>query len=859
MAESAAEGLSFRVLPNGLTVAVQEDDRFPLASVRLYVHNGSAFETPEEAGISHLLEHMVFRSTAKRASGQIAKTVESAGGEINAATSFDNTVYYVNMPAESVSLGLDIIHDMIFGAKFLPEELEQEKKVVLSELDRGKDNPGHVLFEDLQAEAWPDKPYGRPIIGFRDTVSKVTSEDLHAFVKRRYQPQEMLLVVCGDVKTDVIMKEAETLFGNLANDRAIQPVIPYVPSSVSGGPRVSVAYGEWSKVYLHVAFEIPGIGDAREAPLELLAQLLGGDETSRLYRTFKYEKRLVDDISAGAVTLERSGLFLIDAELDPKNIDAFWAALMAELANLKADSFTKEEIDRAKLNLEDSLYRAKETISGVASKLGYFMFYGYGPKGEENYLTELSAAGKDQLQDAISRYLKVDALRGAVLLPKADEGKITGKTLVQAATSIWPAVKSGAAGKESAASQDKKADVVDLGQGRKLVLLPDKTLPYISASLVFNGGDALLKKNQQGLAALAADAMLTGVKGKNANAIEDFLADRAASLSASSGRDSFTVGAKFPSRFAKDIFGLMREALFEPTFDKTEFGRVLESQLAAIKAQQDQPMALAFRRLFPFVYAGGYYSYMRLGEPDVIKGFTPEDAKAFWQAQRNMPWVMAVCGDFDRDMVVNVAKELAASMQAKESFTFASGDWSQKREEILKLAERNQTHILMVFPIEGEVSQDAAGLELLNSILAGQGGLLFRDLRDKQGLGYSVTSFLWQTVNTGLMAFYIGTEPAKAEQALEGFRKTAAMLHDQSLSEEDVARGKKLLMGDYYRERQSLNARSGEAAQDLAAGFPLNHKLSVIEKSKNLGPEDLRKLAQKYLNPDKAYILKIEP
>ena len=188
-------------LPNGLTVMTIEDDRFPLVAVRLFVHAGSGYETAKQAGVSHLLEHMVFKSTVKRPAGQVASDIEGAGGELNAATSFDSTVYRVDLPAERWRLGLDVVKDMIFGAKFDPAELDGEKQVVsLSELSRGKDNPDNRLFQLTQAMAWPGQAYGWPIIGFPETVGQFTATDLRNYVAEHYQPQSMLLVVVGKVR-----------------------------------------------------------------------------------------------------------------------------------------------------------------------------------------------------------------------------------------------------------------------------------------------------------------------------------------------------------------------------------------------------------------------------------------------------------------------------------------------------------------------------------------------------------------------------------------------------------------------------------------------------------------------------------
>lgn len=858
-ASGGAAGAAPRVfvLQNGMTVAVLEDDRFPLASVRLYVHAGSAYETPEQAGLSHLLEHMVFKSTGKRAAGQAAKDIESAGGAVNAATSFDYTMYYADMPADKWLVGLEVIQDMIFGARFDQKELDSERQVVLSEIDRGRDDPDNVMFQDLQALVWPGTGYERPIIGFRNTVSGFGGQDLKNYIARWYQPQSMLLVVAGKVDAAEVLQQAEALFGGMKNDRTIVP--PMALARTPGGkPEIKVEFGEWNKVYLSVAFPTAGMRAPEEAALEIFAQLLGGDETSRLYRTFKYEKRLVDQISASSMTLERGGVLYIGATLDAANLGTFWKELLADLASLRADDFTDQEIGRAKLNLEDSLFRAKETIPGLASKFGSFLFYGYGVEGEANYLRAASQVDRAELAGVIGQVLRPGDLRAVALAPKDAQGKVDAGSLEKTVAAVWP-LPVGAARAQNAAGRGSGPEIVDLGGGRRLVLLPDKALPYAAVSMVFAGGDTLLAPGDQGLAQLASAALTMGTAGKGAVEIQDFLSDRAASISASSGRDTFSLEARYPARFAAEVLGLFSEVLRQPAFAAAEVDRARQSQLAGIKRQEDEPMGLAFRKLFPFLYASGGYSYTRLGEPERVAAFTPDDAKRFISRQVRMPWVLSVCGDFDREQMVALGKSLAEYCGPAEPYAFETPPWGAKREEKLTLAERNQTHLLWVFPVCGTGGADTPGLELLNSVLAGQGGLLFRDLRDKESLGYSVTSFLWQSVNTGFLALYIGTEPAKAQQALEGFARVTAGIRTDELPEAELSRGRNLLWGDYQRERQRLGARSSEAAQELVHGFGTDHKREIIEKAVTLGGKDLKALAGKYLDPDKAYLLRIEP
>ena len=402
-------------------------------------------------------------------------------------------------------------------------------------------------------------------------------------------------------------------------------------------------------------------------------------------------------------------------------------------------------------------------------------------------------------------------------------------------------------------------ETVSLGQGRTLVLLPDTTLPYVSISMVYNGGDALLAKDRQGLAELASSSLTSGTAKRSANAVEDFLADRSASISAASGRDSFSVGARFPSRFQADLYGLFAEVLTTPAFAPAEIARDVKDQLAAIKAKEDEPMGLAFRRIFPFLFGDSPYGYMRLGQVASVAKFTPKDVAGFWKGQQAMPWVMAVCGDFDAAAVRRLAETLAKAGGPAKPFAFPVPAWGQTRDGAATLTERNQEHLFMIFPVPGSDCPETPALTLLNETLAGQSGLLFTRLRDGENLGYSVTSFLWQSPQAGFLAFYIGTSPDKADAALAGFKEVAEQLRITPLPDELMLRAKNVMAGDYYRDRQSLKARSSEAAAALARGWPLDHERQQVEAAQQVSAETLKELAGKYLLPEKAYIYRVKP
>ena len=368
-------------LKNGLTVYIIRDSRFPLVCTRLYVGTGSANETAEQAGISHVLEHMVFKGTEKRPKGQVARDVESLGGYLNAATSFDKTWYITDMPARHWKTGMDVVKDMAFHPSLDPAELEAEKDVIVSELKGGDDTPTRRLFEDLQVAGLAHTVYGRPIIGFEKTIRAVTADDLRAYIRTWYQPQNMMLLVAGDIDPKAVLAHAEELFGDLKNDTILPEPAPVQLEGAAGGPRVEVTYGPWNKVYLGIALPAPALGDQRSIDLDVLAYALGGDGTSQFYRKYRYEKQLVDSISVGNMSLNRAGLFYMVAQLDADKVEPFWQEFTRDLAALDAGKITPDVIERARFNYEDGMDRASETLDGLTSWKATVQFELGGPQG----------------------------------------------------------------------------------------------------------------------------------------------------------------------------------------------------------------------------------------------------------------------------------------------------------------------------------------------------------------------------------------------------------------------------------------------------------------------------------------------
>lgn len=841
-------------LKNGLTVHIIRDSRFPLVCTRLFVGTGSANETAEQAGISHVLEHMVFKGTEKRPKGQVARDVESLGGYLNAATSFDKTWFITDMPAKHWKTGMDVVKDMAFHPSLDPAELEAEKNVIVSELKGGDDTPTRRLFEDLQVAGLAHTVYGRPIIGFEKTIRAVTADDLRAYIRTWYQPQNMMLLVAGDIDPKAVLAHAEELFGDLKNDTILPEPAPVQLEGAAGGPRVEVTYGPWNKVYLGIALPAPALGDQRSIDLDVLAYALGGDGTSQFYRKYRYEKQLVDSISVGNMSLNRAGLFYMVAQLDADKVEPFWQEFTRDLAALDAGKITPDVIERARFNYEDGMDRASETLDGLTSWKATVQFELGGPQGEANVRHALAAVDSARLRQAQDLWLRPDQVRVRVLAP--EKAKLPDLDAILQHN--WPAPAVERQKAAAAAEKVGKREIVDLGQGRTVILQPDRTIPYVSLEILRPGGNALLKPADQGLAQLTAATLTDGCGTRDLDAMERFVAERAASLSASAGVQSFTVSLTGPARFNADYFALLGDLLHKPTFAEKDVRRQADTLKAALVRRQDNPMSFMGSKVNGFLFPGGQpYGFDGLGTTENQDRFGPGDVQAFWKQQNAQPWILSVAGDFDREKVLAFARSLP--VPTAPAVDVPQPTWGADKRLPLSLPGRQQAHLLLAFHAVPLDHPDAPALMLLESVLSGQSGLLFNKLRDEQGLGYTVTAFYRSLPEAGFMAFYIGTTPRNLDVARQGFSGIIKDIKTDLLPAELLAKGLNRMEGSYYRGRQSLGARADEAASERLLGQPQDFQKRLLEKAAKVTPEQLREVARKYLLVDKMYEVTLLP
>ncbi len=316
-------------LENGMRVVIREDHFAPVAALQVWVKAGGADEEDIEAGVAHVHEHMLFKGTSNRGVGEVAAEIEGSGGRINAWTSWNETVYHIVVASRFADTGLDVLGDAVRNSSFDPDELDKELDVVLEEWKRGEDSPSRKIFHGLFGTAYTEHPYKRPVIGTKDSIEGLSRERILSFYERFYAPNNMTVVIVGDVDTRAMKKEVDKVFGDYRRREIARPERPVEPPQ--DGLRLASLRMQVQESHLALGFHVPG-ADHPDAPLlDLLAFIIGGGESSRLYTRLVADEQLVTGIGAFAYTPPDPGMFVVTASLESAEMRRAYDAVLEEL------------------------------------------------------------------------------------------------------------------------------------------------------------------------------------------------------------------------------------------------------------------------------------------------------------------------------------------------------------------------------------------------------------------------------------------------------------------------------------------------------------------------------------------------
>ncbi len=853
-----------RVLPNGMVVIVKENHAAPVVSIQALVRAGSTAERDDEAGMAHLHEHMLFKGTKTRPVGSIARAIEAAGGDINAYTSWDQTVYFVDMASRFVDLGVEILADILENATFDPAELEKEKEVVLEEIRRSQDIPESRLSEAFFSRAYQVHSYRNPVIGRAETVQAVTRERILDFYKRWYVPSHVVWVVAGDVETERLLPALEARLTKIATRPAPERVRAQEPPQQE--PRAVVLRADVKQAYVRVGFHIPAITHPDVPALDLLAQILGQGKSSRLYQALRMQKRVVNSVTAYSMTPLDPGMLQVSATLDPASLEEGLKGILTELFRMAAEPVTEDELRRAKAQIESDFIYEQETAHGQARELAGYEALCADLEFGRKYLDALRALGVRDLLAAGQKYLQPSGATLAVLLPSSHDSAWTEERMLEILASSSRSLSTDTglqAGLPDALAQ--KVLRVPLANGGRLLVKESREVPVVSLYAAFLAGLQAETPETNGVGNFTAAMLTQGTSSRSAAQIAEEIESLAGSLSGFSGRDSFGLQAQVVSWNFAPVLRVLADCLLHPSFPEDELEKKRQDILAAIQNQEDNLARCAFQLFWSSLYPGCPYGMDPLGTPDSVRKLRREDLLAHYKKHAvGANFVLAITGDVQAEKAVDMAKALFENLPARgpEGPVMAGSPCGEKplRDSSRTVsAEKQQAHLVVGSRGTVHSDPDRYALSVLDAILSGQGGRLLLDLRDRQSLAYSVTSFTREGMQPGAVGVYIATSPDKRDRALDGILRHLRKIREKEVSEEELARAKNYLVGAFELGLQTQAAQAAQIAYGELYGLGAESYREYAAKIQAVSAADVKRVAGKYLNPRSLVTVQILP
>ena len=862
-------------LDNGLTVLFEEQHAAPVAAFQVWVKAGSADERPDQAGLAHLHEHMLFKGTERRGPGQIARDIESHGGEINAWTSFDQTVYHIVLASHFARMGMDVLADSIRRSAFDREELAKEIEVVCEEIKRADDMPIRRASRDLFSAVYQVHPYQRPVLGWAETVRGFTREKMVEFYTRHYAPRNMVLAVVGDLGEGQVRDWAGELFGGDWGRPYAGPVARAREPALAGH-RTRFRYDDAKEVYLNISFPIvEGVHEDVPA-LDALGMIAGQSEASRLVLEVKRRLGLVNEVSCYAYTPKDPGLFNTTLSLQPPQAAAALEAAVKCLQQLTRAPVPQDELDTVKKLIEAEAVYQRETVEGVSRKLGFFETSMNGLEAEARYYERVAALTPERVQEVAAKYFRWDACVLTGLWPAGSEGVMTeaqGLEILQRAAAAPGAAPERKAPRADApqpisvvvrGSRGGGAGIVveKLPSGAKIVIREETSVPLFAMRAAFEGGVRYETEQVNGRATLLGRMITRGTPSHDAEEISHLTDRYSGGLGAQAGRSSLSVRGEFLSRHFAPAFDLYAECVNAPTFPEKEMERERKLLLQDIATRDDKPSSVAFDLFVRALYRVHPYRMSIFGETASVEPLGSEDLRAYHRQHMDpSQMTLAVVGDVKVDQVLAAAEKHFGRTRegAAPPPAVPQENPREPSRAVKKTLAKQQTHVVLGFL--GLTLRDPRRRtqELLSTVLSGQGGRLFVELRDKRSMAYSVTGVAAEGVDPGYFAVYIATSPEKADQAIDGIKEELKRIREEPITPLELERAQQHLVGTHAIGLQRNSARAALLGLDYLYGVGDENFNHYAEQVMAVTREDVQQLAQQLIDFERCVTAVVGP
>ena len=826
-------------MDNGIIGLVKEDRSAPVTAIQIWFGTGSIHEDEYlGAGLSHYVEHMIFKGTPTRTPGDISRELDAAGGRVNAYTSVDRTVFHVVLPSANWEVGLDVLSDAVMNATFPEDEWEREKTVILQEMAMGRDDPRRELSKLLWNTAFRVHPYQHPIIGYEEVFLQTTREDLLGFFRRHYTPDNMIFAIAGDVNPRDVEEKVREAFAPFARRARPPVIIPAEPPQLAprtarktGVYEVSRASWAWHSVPLHHP-------DA--AALDVLAAIVGGGQSARLVLEIRDRQQLVHDISAWSYTPGEPGLFGISASFDPEKEADVLSAVQEEMARWHDVPFTEEEIAKARRQVMVGTLVDLQTMRGQVHNVASGEFYAGDPRFSERYLRWIDQVTPDALQDVLRRYLREENQTTALLTPETaviDEEKEAEEPLIREPVRLT------------------------LENGIPLIVREDRRLPLTYVTVAFLGGQLSEQEENQGISQFMADLLTRGTETRTARDIAEQLESLGTGLAPFSGQHSFGLQGMSLTEDLDQLLEVMADCLLNSTFPEEEITRQRARQLADIRAQRERPFTQADEMVREILYPNHPYRWTPVGNEVSITRLTREELVAHLEHHLR-------AGNMAVSVFGNISPEEAREKAGAAFADIPAGDAPRSilaigpRElpiRAVKREPRQQTIYLMAFPGVDLKDERLEALDILQNALSGLSSELGMEVREKRGLVYFVGAFQRTGLDPGRFVLYAGTFEEAVDELEELMIREIERIVTEGLSDDELARAQEQIVGEFYATLQDNAALSQLSALNELYGLGYDHTFLREERIRRVTGEDVRQAAKSILDHDQRVISIVYP
>jgi zinc protease len=866
------------LLDNGLTVLTKEIHTAPVVSVQVWYRVGSRNERPGITGISHQLEHLMFKGTKARPL-QFGRLFSALGSSSNAFTSYDMTAYFGTVGSEKLEALLELEADRMVNTVAGAEELKTERTVVLSELDGGNNNPSSRLYKSVMAAAFPTSSYGWPVIGVRRDVETFTPEDVQNYYRTHYRPENATLVVVGNFDTKATLDKINQIFGGIvAPPKPAAIAIPKIQNLKSPPQSPIVLREPGSVAFLQSVYPtLPTITHPDVPAIDVMDSVLTSGRSSRLYQAL-VQTGLASSVSGNASTMIDPGWYMFGATpAQGKTLPEIDKLLLSEVSKLQTDGITVAELDRAKTQIRANYILGNRDISSQATQLGYNQTVAGDHRFSDRYLTNIDKVTVADVKRVAQTYLNADkrvlgffeptVITGqggtTAANPSHSEAFTPGKPVDPSEVQKF-LPESAIAVKTGVPTPIKPIKTV-LPNGLNLLLIQDQSSPSITIAGQIDAGSGFDTEAKAGLASLTSQNLMNGTKTQDALAIAAVLEDRGAKLGFSASREGVSVGASALSSDLQIVLTQLADVLQNPTFPTKEFDLNLQRNLVALKSELDTPSSLARREFQQTLYPKGH-PFHNMRTDATLKAITREDLVKFHQTHyRPDTTTLVLMGNFDPKAVQQMITEKlgdwkASGIAPKLSYPKVANPLATIEKEFT-LSGKTQAVTFLGHPSISRFDRRYFEALVLNQVLGGDtlSSRLGTEIRDRAGLTYGIYSYFQASKAPGAFIIQLQTNAKDTQRAIEKTLALVKEFRDRGITQAELDAAKNSLINSFPVNLAEPDNIAESVLGDEVYGFPLGNFYEFPNKVRAVSLDVVNQTAKDLLLPENLLIVTVKP